>query len=139
MDDISELDLYDVNCDNINEILLKKENIAKETIPVNVINAISNGIIDPLYAPVPSMLRPQSNCSDYNIMHSLVHIILNNVILVNINRGKIKFGQWQCGRPCEGHQDLAMLELFKQKKIQQMDVLEPYHLGPNMSSRCIEI
>ena len=38
MDDISELDLYDVNCDNINEILLKKENIAKETIPVNVIN-----------------------------------------------------------------------------------------------------
>ena len=38
MDDISELNLYDVNCDNINEILLKKENIAKETIPVNVIN-----------------------------------------------------------------------------------------------------
>ena len=38
MDDISELDLYDVNCDNINEILLKKENIAKETIPVNIIN-----------------------------------------------------------------------------------------------------
>ena len=38
MDDISELDLYDVNCDNINEILLKKENIAKETIPVNVVN-----------------------------------------------------------------------------------------------------
>jgi hypothetical protein len=38
MDDINELDLYDVNCDNINEILLKKENIAKETIPVNVIN-----------------------------------------------------------------------------------------------------
>ena len=38
MDDINELDLYDVNCDNINEILLKKENIAKETIPVNVVN-----------------------------------------------------------------------------------------------------
>ena len=38
MDDINELDIYDVNCDNINEILLKKENIAKETIPVNVIN-----------------------------------------------------------------------------------------------------
>ena len=38
MDDINELDLYDVNCDNINEILLKKENIAKETIPVNIIN-----------------------------------------------------------------------------------------------------
>ena len=38
MDEINELDLYDVNCDNINEILLKKENIAKETIPVNVIN-----------------------------------------------------------------------------------------------------
>ena len=38
MDDINEIDIYDVNCDNINEILLKKENIAKETIPVNVIN-----------------------------------------------------------------------------------------------------
>ena len=38
MDDNNELDIYDVNCDNINEILLKKENIAKETIPVNVIN-----------------------------------------------------------------------------------------------------
>ena len=38
MDDNNELDIYDLNCDNINEILLKKENIAKETIPVNVIN-----------------------------------------------------------------------------------------------------
>ena len=38
MDDNNELDIYDVNCDNINEILLKKENIAKETIPVNIIN-----------------------------------------------------------------------------------------------------
>jgi len=34
----SELYMYDVECDNINEILLKKENIAKETIPVNIIN-----------------------------------------------------------------------------------------------------
>ena len=32
MDDINELDLYDVNCDNINEILLKKENIAHQMI-----------------------------------------------------------------------------------------------------------
>ena len=54
MDDINELDLYDVNCDNINEILLKKENIAKETIPVNVIN-------DEKYRHLRSIIVQQKN------------------------------------------------------------------------------
>ena len=33
-----ELSMYDVECDNINNMLLKKEDMVKERVPVNVIN-----------------------------------------------------------------------------------------------------
>ena len=33
-----ELNMYDVECDNINNMLLKKEGLVKEQVPVNVIN-----------------------------------------------------------------------------------------------------
>ena len=33
-----ELNMYDVECDNINNMLLKKEELIKERVPVNVIN-----------------------------------------------------------------------------------------------------
>ena len=33
-----ELNMYDVECDNINNMLLKKEELVKERIPVNVMN-----------------------------------------------------------------------------------------------------
>ena len=33
-----ELNMYDVECDNINNMLLKKEELVKEQVPVNVIN-----------------------------------------------------------------------------------------------------
>ena len=32
-----ELNMYDVDCDNINDMLLKKEELVKEKVPVNVI------------------------------------------------------------------------------------------------------
>tara|TARA_A100001015_G_C14676939_1_gene589161 strand:+ start:515 stop:730 length:216 start_codon:yes stop_codon:yes gene_type:complete len=38
MDENLELKMYDVNCDNINNLLLKKEEIVKDKVPVNVIN-----------------------------------------------------------------------------------------------------
>tara|TARA_Y100000768_G_C23679866_1_gene541754 strand:- start:32 stop:247 length:216 start_codon:yes stop_codon:yes gene_type:complete len=34
----NELNLYDVDCDNINNMLMKKEELVKEKVPVNVIN-----------------------------------------------------------------------------------------------------
>tara|TARA_B100001059_G_scaffold126597_1_gene126593 strand:+ start:3215 stop:3436 length:222 start_codon:yes stop_codon:yes gene_type:complete len=33
-----ELKMYDVDCDNINDMLLKKEEFVKERVPVNVMN-----------------------------------------------------------------------------------------------------
>ena len=33
-----ELNMYDVECDNINNMLLKKEELVKERVPVNIIN-----------------------------------------------------------------------------------------------------
>ena len=33
-----ELKMYDVDCDNINDMLLKKEEFVKEKVPVNVMN-----------------------------------------------------------------------------------------------------
>ena len=33
-----ELSMYDVECDNINNMLLKKEELVKEKVPVNVMN-----------------------------------------------------------------------------------------------------
>ena len=33
-----ELNLYYVDCDNINNMLMKKEELVKEKVPVNVIN-----------------------------------------------------------------------------------------------------
>ena len=33
-----ELKMYDVECDNINDMLLKKEELVKERVPVNVMN-----------------------------------------------------------------------------------------------------
>jgi len=33
-----ELNMYDVECDNINNMLLKKEELIKEKVPVNIIN-----------------------------------------------------------------------------------------------------
>ena len=33
-----ELSMYDVECDNINNMLLKKEEMVKERVPVNVMN-----------------------------------------------------------------------------------------------------
>lgn len=33
-----ELSMYDVECDNINNMLLKKEELVKENFPVNVMN-----------------------------------------------------------------------------------------------------
>ena len=33
-----ELKMYDVDCDNINDMLLKKEELVKEKVPVNVMN-----------------------------------------------------------------------------------------------------
>jgi len=33
-----ELNMYDVECDNINNMLLKKEELIKERVPVNVMN-----------------------------------------------------------------------------------------------------
>jgi len=33
-----ELNMYDVECDNINDMLLKKEELVKEKVPVNVMN-----------------------------------------------------------------------------------------------------
>ena len=33
-----ELNMYDVECDNINNMLLKKEELVKERVPVNVMN-----------------------------------------------------------------------------------------------------
>jgi len=33
-----ELSMYDVECDNINNMLLKKEELVKERVPVNVMN-----------------------------------------------------------------------------------------------------
>jgi hypothetical protein len=33
-----ELKMYDVECDNINDMLLKKEELVKEKVPVNVMN-----------------------------------------------------------------------------------------------------
>jgi len=38
MDENNELNMYDVECDNINKMLLKKEELVKETVPVNTIN-----------------------------------------------------------------------------------------------------
>lgn len=35
---MDESKLYDVECDSINQMLLKKEELVKETVPVNVIN-----------------------------------------------------------------------------------------------------
>ena len=33
-----ELNMYDVECDNINNMLLKKEELVKERVPVNIMN-----------------------------------------------------------------------------------------------------
>ena len=33
-----ELKMYDVECDNINDMLLKKEELVKDRVPVNVMN-----------------------------------------------------------------------------------------------------
>ena len=33
-----ELSMYDVECDNINNMLLKKEELVKERVPVNIMN-----------------------------------------------------------------------------------------------------
>lgn len=33
-----ELNMYDVECDNINNMLLKKEELVKDRVPVNVMN-----------------------------------------------------------------------------------------------------
>ena len=33
-----ELNMYDVECDNINDMLLKKEEFVKKRVPVNVMN-----------------------------------------------------------------------------------------------------
>lgn len=38
MDENNELNMYDVECDNINNMLLKKEELVKEKVPVNTIN-----------------------------------------------------------------------------------------------------
>ena len=35
---MDESKLYDVECDSINQMLLKKEDLVKENVPVNVIN-----------------------------------------------------------------------------------------------------
>jgi hypothetical protein len=35
---MDESKLYDVECDSINQMLLKKEELVKETVPVNVTN-----------------------------------------------------------------------------------------------------
>ncbi len=35
---MDESKLYDVECESINQMLLKKEELVKETVPVNVIN-----------------------------------------------------------------------------------------------------
>ncbi len=38
MEENNELNMYDVECDNINNMLLKKEELVKEKVPVNTIN-----------------------------------------------------------------------------------------------------
>ena len=35
---MDELNIYDVECDNINNMLLKKEELVKDNVPVNIIN-----------------------------------------------------------------------------------------------------
>ena len=35
---MDESKLYDVECDSINQMLLKKEELVKETVPVNIVN-----------------------------------------------------------------------------------------------------
>jgi len=38
MDENSELNMYDIECENINEMLRMKQNKVKENVPVNIIN-----------------------------------------------------------------------------------------------------
>ena len=38
MDENNELNMYDIECENINEMLRMKQNKVKENIPVNIIN-----------------------------------------------------------------------------------------------------
>ena len=38
MDENSELNMYDIECENINEMLRMKQNKVKENIPINIIN-----------------------------------------------------------------------------------------------------
>ena len=38
MDENNELNMYDVECENIDEILRMKQNKVKENVPVNIIN-----------------------------------------------------------------------------------------------------
>ena len=34
----NELNIYDVNCDNIDDLLNMKQNVMKEVVPVNIVN-----------------------------------------------------------------------------------------------------
>jgi len=38
MTEYNELNIYDVNCDNINDLLNMKQNVMKEVVPVNIVN-----------------------------------------------------------------------------------------------------
>jgi hypothetical protein len=38
MDENTELNMYDIECENINEMLRMKQNKVKENVPVNIIN-----------------------------------------------------------------------------------------------------
>ena len=38
MDENNELNMYDIECENINEMLRMKQNKVKENVPVNIIN-----------------------------------------------------------------------------------------------------
>tara|TARA_B100000787_G_scaffold4237_1_gene3173 strand:+ start:379 stop:597 length:219 start_codon:yes stop_codon:yes gene_type:complete len=38
MTEYNELNIYDVNCDNINDLLNMKQNSMKEVVPVNIVN-----------------------------------------------------------------------------------------------------
>ncbi len=38
MDENSELNMYDIECENINEMLRMKQNKVKENVPINIIN-----------------------------------------------------------------------------------------------------
>ena len=38
MTEYNELNIYDVNCDNIDDLLNMKQNVMKEVVPVNIVN-----------------------------------------------------------------------------------------------------